>query len=190
MEIQENKVKGSVVKSIQQDIVAMGEDKYNAWLNSIPPESKDIFANPILDSSWYSFEYAYLEPLAKMLSLFMNNNLENMRKNGSENAGNLLRGVYKLYAKLGKPNTFIKRAAKIFSGFFNPGDLSIVEEKDNYAVMHVTGIPDIYGVFTFGLAGWIERALLVNGCRKAEAKISKSLVRGDKYIELILSWEA
>ncbi len=178
-----------MVKSMKQDIVVMGGDRYDTWLNSLPPESQNIFSNPILDSSWYSFKYAYLEPGAKMLSIFMHNNLENMRKTGQENADKLLRGIYKFYAKLGKPNTFVKRAAKIFSGFFTPGDLRVVEEKDNGAIMHVNGIPDIYGVLTFGVAGWTERALIINGCKKAETKISKSLVKGDDHIELVLTWE-
>lgn len=189
MNIQDIKVKGSMVKTMNQDVVDMGKDKYETWLNSLPPQSKEIFSSPILDSNWYSFKYAYLEPGAKMLSIFMDNKLEKMRQLGNLNASKLLRGIYKLYAKLGSPNTFIKRAAKIFSGFFTPGNLSVVEETKNSAVMHIAGIPDVYGIFTYGLAGWIERALLINGCKKAEAKISKSLVKGDEYIELILTWE-
>lgn len=189
MEIQDINVKGSMVKSIKQDVVDMGNEKFEVWLNSLPPESKEIFLNPILDSSWYSFRYAYLEPGAKMINLFMDNKAENMKQVGQKNAGELLRGIYKLYAKLGKPNTFVKRAARIFSGFFKPGDLSVVDENDTSAVLHITGIPDVYGVLTYGVAGWVEKALKVNGCKKAESKISKSLMNGDDYIELILTWE-
>jgi hypothetical protein len=64
-------VKGTGLNFLPDYIIKKhGKDKFDAWLNALPPSSKEIYANRILASSWYPLEAAMTIPLHSVCDMF------------------------------------------------------------------------------------------------------------------------
>ena len=183
------RVKGTAVKSIPEFIKAEHGSKYTEWLDSLPMESKKLFINGIKTSDWYSVEHAIIIPTVTMSELLYQSETKGAWECGRYSAKAALTGIYSLYVKMSSPGHIIDRAGRVLQAYYEPSELNIVSKGKNNVTLHITKFPKPHKVIDARLAGWMERALELSGCKNIKINITKSLLKGDAYTEFAINWE-
>jgi hypothetical protein len=180
-------IKGVSVKAAPEFVRSRFGSRYDEWLDSLSESSRAVVENP-LTSNWYPVQEAVIEPTKKVCDLFYDGREEGAWEVGRTSAENALKGVYKIFVKVGSPGFIISRASRIFTNMLQPGEMKVVESSSSKAVLHMQ-LPESDWLLELRMAGWMEQALAVSGCAEPEIKITKSLTTGDSVTEYIATWK-
>lgn len=184
------KVKGTAVKSIQQFVREKHPDQYDHWLKSLPVEAQRVMQDAIYATNWYSLHQAVVLPTEHIAHLFFNNDTKKGAwELGRYSAEIALSGVYKVFVKMSSPSFIINRATRIFSTYYHPATMIVPEKSDKSIVVHITEFETPHSTVENRIAGWVERALELSGCKEIKFTISKSLTLGDDLTEFLVSWK-
>jgi hypothetical protein len=167
-----------------------GEAAFARWLGSLPEASRAIFRKTIRLSDWFPAEEAYLAPTEAACRMFFSDQTAGARELGRFSADFALGGVYRMFLRLPSVKFFIERAAHMLSTYLRPCASRVAEVGDGRAVVRITGLPGITALTEQRIAGWIQRALEIHGCRRVEVEVARSLAGGDDLTEFLLAWAA
>jgi hypothetical protein len=181
-------IKGSAVKSIPDFIRKVHPENYQVWINALPEASKKIFTSPILPSNWYPLQEAAVVPTEVLGNLIFDDARHGAWQNGRYSAESALTGIYKFFIKTASPFFIINRAGKILTTYYQPSDMKVVEQGDNYVVLHITEFEEPDELIEARIAGWIERAMEIHGVGFVQVDITKSLTRNDPVTEFRVKW--
>jgi hypothetical protein len=166
-----------------------GLEKYDFWFNTLPEESKKIFSDPIVQSLWYPLKEAFVIPTQKLCELFYAGELKGAWELGRFSADYALKGVYRLFVKFGSPYFIIKRASKIFSTYYRPSEMKVIESSQNRVIARILKFPDPSKYVEYRIGGWIERAFEISGAKDVKIRFTSSLTDGAPYTELTGEWK-
>jgi hypothetical protein len=182
-------VKGSAVESIVKFVHNKYNGKYNDWVNSLNEDSRQIINEKVLTSGWYPIETAMIEPTRKICEMFYAGDVKGAWEIGRYAADIALTGIFKLLVKVGNPKFMILRAGGIISSYYKPGDVKVVELRQNAIAVYLSNFPQSNPFIENRIAGWIERALEINGCSNVQIKVTQSSTRGSEVIEIVAAWQ-
>lgn len=183
------KVKGTAVKTIPDFIETYHPGKFNTWASSLPEQSRKIFNDGIKASDWYPVNDAIIIPMRVLEELFYNNTRRGAWESGRFSAQVALGGIYQLYVKISSPSHIIDRASRVLQAYYDPGELNIVDKGKNYVKLQISKFTKYDEVIDHRLAGWMERALEISGCKNINIDIPNSISKGDPYTEFSITWE-
>jgi hypothetical protein len=182
-------VKGAAVESIPKFVQSKFGERYSEWINSLSDDSKQIIQEKLLSNSWYPIDLAVIEPMQKICEMFYSGDHKGAWEIGRFAAEIALKGVYKLFVKIGNPKFMIMRASGIISSYYRPGDVKIIELKANAVAIYLSNFNIKHHLIENRIAGWIERAFEINGCKNVQMKINQSMTKGNDVCEMIVSWQ-
>lgn len=183
-------IKGTAVKTIMTIVKTKFPDRYNEWFQSLSKESQQIFDNPILANEWYPLQSACVLPTRQVAKLFYDND----SKKGAWEAGRFsaeqaLTGIYRIFIRAAAPSYVISRASKIFSTYYKPSVMTVVDKKDKGVTVHITEFPTPDRTVEYRIAGWMQRALELSKCNGVKVQITKSMTLGHPLTEFVISWQ-
>ncbi len=181
-------IKGSAVKSIPDFIKKHHPEKYQTWLDALPEISKQYFNGSILASSWYPLYHAAVVPTELLGKLLYGDAEKGAWQCGRFSAEIALTGIYKFFIKAASPFFIIDRAGKIFTTFYQPSAMEVVEKGDHFVVLHIMRFDEPSRLIENRIAGWIEKAMEIHGVGFVTVDITKSLARGDAFTEMRVKW--
>ncbi len=182
-------VKGTGLTTTRDFIKINYPDKYNEWLKSLPDESKKFFNSSIDATEWYPVKEAYIIPVNNAIQLCFNGNIEKGADEiGRFSADMALKGFYKVFLLVTSPNYLIKRASKIFTTFYYPSEIQVVDAGSNSATLRIIKFEGINSAIEYRIAGWVKRALELTNYKNPVYAINKSLSKGDDYTDIVFSW--
>jgi hypothetical protein len=183
-------VKGTAIAVIPEYVKrTYGQAAYCKWLGSLTEDSRKIFETTIKLSDWYPIKEAYLEPTAAVCQLFFESDLRGAWELGRFSADYALGGVYRMFVWLPSVKFFIGRASTLLSTYLKPCTSQVVSVEDGRAVVRITELPESHPLIEQRIAGWVQRALEIHGCKNVAVGIPKSLARGEEYTELAITWD-
>ncbi|MFO8068151.1 MAG: hypothetical protein R6U11_11270 [Bacteroidales bacterium] len=182
------KVKGTAVKTIPEFIKSVNAEKYKEWMSQLPDKSKAIFIEGALSSEWYPIEDAIIQPTKLMSEICYNHPTKGAWECGRYSAEASLKGIYKFYVKMSSPGHIIDRAGRILQAYYDPSELSVVSKGKQHVTLHITKFPKPDDIVEHRLAGWMEKALEISGCKDVNIKIPQSLTKGHRYTEFAITW--
>lgn len=104
-----------------------------------------------------------------------------------------LRGVQSYGGILKKttPAEFLTQQVSLFNLFYHGGDMAVVEQRSNRAILRLIGMPvdDRDQLFCRRQTGGLERALSIAGGKSARVRHVRCAVEGDAYCEWDVRWE-
>lgn len=165
-----------------------GEAALARWLESLPGPSRDILQRTVRLSDWFPAEESYLAPTEAACRMFFADRTAGARELGRFSADYALGGVYRMFLRLPSVRFFIERATHMLSTYLRPCASRVAEVGDGRAVVQITELPGITDLTEQRIAGWIQRALEIHGCRRVEVRVVRSLAGGDDRTEFLLSW--
>ncbi len=181
-------IKGSAVKSIPEFVRKIHPEQYSAWIEALPEPSRKIFTDAILPSNWYTLRDAAIVPTEVLGKLFYESPANGAWQCGRFSAEIALTGIYKFFIKAASPFFIVDRAGKIFSTYYQPSSMEVVEKGDDYVVLHITQFDEPSDVIEHRVAGWIEKAMEIHGFGYVMVDLKKSMANGDDLTEFHVSW--
>ncbi|HAZ04026.1 MAG: hypothetical protein A2W95_16980 [Bacteroidetes bacterium GWA2_40_14] len=182
-------IKGTAVKTIPEFVKQRHPGEYLKWVNSLSVASKKIVAD-VNVPTWYPLQPAAVEPTQKVIEMFFGGDVKmGAWELGRYSADVSLNGIYKLYVKFSSPGHIISRASRIFAAYYNPSKLEASELHPNSVKLLMTEFNQPSEVIEYRIAGWIERALEISGCKGVEVKITESLAKGQSKTVYENSWK-
>jgi hypothetical protein len=183
------KVKGTAVKTIPDFIEAHHPGKFSSWAGNLPEKSRKIFTEGIKASDWYPVDEAIIAPMKILEEMFYNNTHRGAWESGRFSAEVALSGIYKLYVKMSSPGHIIDRASRVMQAYYEPSELTITSKGTNFVKLRISKFTRYDAVIDHRIAGWMEKALEISGCRGVNIDIPKSISKGDPYTEFSITWE-
>lgn len=181
-------IKGTAVISITHFVKDKFSSRYDEWMNSLPADSAEIM-NTVMTSSWYPIQQSMIEPTRKICDMFYEGKETGALELGKYSADYSLKGVYKLFVKFGSPSFIISRASQIMPTFYKDSEMKVISETKNGTVVQITRFASIDRLLELRIAGWMERALEICGCKNIKLAIPRSLTRGEPVTEFVISWD-
>jgi len=182
-------VKGTAIISIPEFINRkFGKEGLNRWLNTLTENARKVYGCSILAGSWYPLKEIMVEPTRKMCELFYRGDLKGAWEAGRSSADFGLKGVYKIFVKFGSPEFLIRKASAIFTSYYQPSEMKVVVQEDKKAVVHITQFSEASSLIENRIAGWMERAMEISGCKNVKVSIPQSLAKGGPYTEIVVTW--
>ncbi len=181
-------VKGTAVRPTPLFVRKSFGSRYDEWLTRLSDKSRDIMGSKIATGVWYPLREAMVEPTQTICDLFYDGKKEGAWEVGRFSADYSLWGLYRLFVRVGSPGFLIKRAAAIFSTYYHPSKIVIVETSPKKAIAHIELFPEPDELVELRIGGWMERALEISGCTAVQTLITHSLARGDPVTEYVSAW--
>ncbi len=181
-------VKGTSVQATRAFVeTTFGSKAYANWLAALSPSAQQIYGAP-LATAWYPAQESILEPLRLICTMFYGGDLKGARDTGRFAADRALRGVYKLFLKLGSPEFIVSRIPRLFEYYYRPGKVVIASMAKGRAVFLLPNFPEYAGVWETRMAGYVERALEISGVAKVDVKVLKASGSDMPNIEVEFTW--
>jgi len=181
-------IKGTAVldtiRAIKERAGAGEFEKITALLDD---DTKKIFQGPISPSSWYSFD-AFARFLELDIRETAGGNEEELIKRSETVIERQLRGIYKIFVRLGSPEFVIRRIAAVHSTYFDGVQIIPEMKGPNSAAIQYVGFSRHHRIIGFALIGFFRKALEISGAKQIDVHFRVPIEAGEKYCELVLSW--
>ena len=177
--------KGTAVEILPKFVVSrFGKEYLNRWMNLLSEEAREEFSKGIISYQWYPLKSVLVDPTLRLCE-HLYGSYQGALEVGRFSAEHALRGVYKLFVKLGSPEFVIKRASSILPTYYRPCAAEVVEVSKGRATVRITDFEEMHTIIELRIKGWMEKALEISGCDNINITISKSLTKNDPYTEFV-----
>lgn len=184
------KIKGTAVKITSDFVKDNHPNRYKEWFDSLPYESKTIIGGTIIETEWYPLSEAVIIPTKKIGELFFNGNeQEAAMELGRESAETGLKGIYKIFVMISSPSFMLSRAKSIFSTFYEPSEISVINTSKNSAEITIDGIDENDKLAAWRIAGWMERSFVITNRKNVQTRVNCVNENDTFRIIINLSWE-
>jgi len=182
----------SLINNIELARALLGPEKLDALVATLPPETRALFARPLLAlewipaDDWLPFQTALLERAFK-------NDEVAFRQLVHKVCARDFNTFYKVLMKLASPSYVIERTARLWQTYNDSGELVVARNERVGERTHVTLALAGYGtrhrVFGILLHGFVEQLLRMAGAKQIEVRRTLNIV-GAKGLdcELQVSW--
>ena len=99
-----------------------------------------------------------------------------------------LKGIYKVFVRLGSTEFLIKKASTILPTYYNPSAMEIVDKDNGKATIRITQFPEPHEVVDKRIMGWMEQALVISGAKDVKVNIGQSMASGAPYTDFAATW--
>ncbi|HPX07046.1 MAG TPA: hypothetical protein PLC17_13995 [Tenuifilaceae bacterium] len=153
-------IKGTAVKTTPEFVRERFGDRFQEWIELLPDSSRLIIEQPIYATSWYSLMDSVIVPTQKVGDLFYGgDHTLAAYELGRYSAETALKGIYKIFVRVSSPHFVLSRASSIFSAYYQPADVRVVETTDKKAVLQFSKFSVEEQLIMHRIAGWIEKTL-------------------------------
>jgi hypothetical protein len=181
-------VKGTAVSaSLRYVRERFGEEALARVLDALPGEDRKRLS-AVLASSWYPME-AFLLFMREAQRQLGAEQPDLVRSMGRASCDYGVTGVYKIFFKVGSPEFIIGRSARVFSSYYDSGELRVVDSRDGRAVVEVAGLEGGSPEFCERIYGWMQRTLELAGAKGLRSAHSLCVHRGDAVCRFEGDWE-
>lgn len=181
-------VKGSTLvprlKFIQER--GRGEQKEQA-LGRLSPEFRQAVALGLLQNQWYPFDY-FVQLTQAIDKVFGRGDLSFIPELGRYSAEAALKGIYKVFYKVGSPEFIIKRATRVWSQYYSSGSLTVVTAGPKQVKIVLADFALPLREHCLSVLGWIQKTLEMSAGHPARVEETQCRLKGDTTCEFTAAW--
>lgn len=180
-------VKGAVIRPMHRFVKERYPAHYDRWKAQLSAESRTVLEHGIV-TSWYPMERAMIEPTQVLCDLTADPADDVAWEIGRFSADFALRGLFRIFVRLGSPAFIIKRASHVFSTYYTNAELRVHDSSSRHATLHLVEFPEPNHLVERRIGGYMERAVELSGGRHVKSTVVSSLAAGDDRTEFHFSW--
>jgi hypothetical protein len=181
-------IKGRVLLDTLEAVKARaGQSEVSKIVSRLGAESKKVFESPILFSEWYPLD-AFVEFLEIDIQQTAGGDREVLALRSEKVIEAQLRGVYKIFIKLGSPGFVITRISAVHATYFR-GVQILPQVESHRATIRYMGFQKQHSIMEFVIIGFFRKALAVSGAKQVELKFTVPIAKAEKYSELTINWQ-
>jgi len=181
-------IKGTAVL----DTIAMvkkraGEEGFKKIVALLNEDAKKLFQGEVFTSSWYPLDL-FTQFLEVEIRESAGGNEELLIKGSEAVIERQLRGIYKVFVKLGSPEFVLKRIAAVHATYFRGVEIRVEMTGPGNATIRYTGYEKQHRIIGFAIIGFFRKALEISGAKNVQARFATPIEAGKGYAELAISW--
>lgn len=182
-------VKGSAIEaSLRYVRERFGEPALATILAALPEQERTLFGRDTLVSAWYPMD-ALLLLMREAHRQLGRQEPDLLRRMGRASCDYGLKTIYKIFFRVGSPLFTIGRGARVFSSYYDTGELKAVVYEPRHVVLELVGFTGGAAEFCERIYGWMERTLELAGARNIRASHAQCLHRGGASCLFEGSWD-
>jgi hypothetical protein len=158
------------------------------WLAALSPDARQLYANPFMINHWYDCSTFITQPTLTFCDLFYSGSTRGAYEMGRFSADFALKGIYKLFVRMGSPKFILEKGTSILPTYYRPSKIAVPVIEKGRAVVRITLFPEMHAVIEQRIAGWIDRALEISGGKNVQVEVTASLLKKQAYTELSAAW--
>jgi len=182
-------VKGTaVLASLRYVRERFGDGALARVIEALPDADRAAFGHGALASSWYGMDglLRFMQEAEKQLRT---QEPDVVRQMGRASCDYGVTTVYKIFFKVGSPEFIITRATRVFSNYYDTGELRIVESGPRRVVGELAGFEGGAPQFCDRIFGWMQRTLELAGAKNLRSAHSACVHRGDPVCRFEGRWD-
>jgi hypothetical protein len=156
-------------------------------VEGLSEKSKKIFESPILFSDWYPLD-SFTEFLEVNVRETANGNCEVLAKRSEKVVESHLRGVYRIFIRLGSPKFVITRISGVHQAYFK-GVKIVPDVNGNRATIRYFGFQKQHSILEHTIIGFFRKALEISGANRIDLSFTVPIAQAGPYSELTIEWE-
>jgi hypothetical protein len=181
------KIKGAVVLDSLKAIKARGgEQELARIVDRLEGEAKTIFHGPIYPWEWYSLD-AFADFLGADVQETANGNPEVLIGRAEKVIESQLRGVYRIFIKLGSPGYVVKRISSVHQTYFQGIEIIADVEESNRATIKYVGFKKRHQILGYTIIGFHRKALAISGAKQFAVNFSVP-IDDTPFSEVTITW--
>lgn len=181
-------VKGTaVVASLRYVQERFGDEAVKRVLGSLPADERRVLEAGILASSWYPMPL-FLHFMQESERQLAAQEKDVIRRMGAASAEYGIKGVYKIFFRLGSPEFVIGRAARVFGSYYDTGQIAVVESRAGRAVLDLAGFAGA-PQFCERILGWMQTTVVMAGAKNLRSGHPLCVHRGDEVCRFVGDWD-
>jgi hypothetical protein len=181
-------VKGTaVIASVRYVRERFGEEALKRVLGPLPVEERHVLEGGILASAWYPMPL-FLHFMQEVERQLASQEPDVIRRMGRASAEYGIKGVYKVFFRLGSPEFIIGRAARVFGSYDDSGQLVVAESRAGRAVVELSGFEGA-PQFCKRILGWMEKTIEMAGAKNLRSDHPRCVHRGDGACRFVGDWD-
>jgi hypothetical protein len=182
-------IKGSVLNdSIKAVKTHFGDQAYDTIVGLLKGDTRALFEHAsILATKWYPLD-AFVEFLEMDIKVTAQGNEQELIKRSEAICEQQLRGIYKVFIRLGTPQFVLNRLSIVHQTYFRGVDATVTLQSTANASVKYTGFSKQHRLIGFSIIGFYRKSLEISGAKNITAKFATSIEDNKGYCELILNW--
>jgi len=181
-------IKGTaVLDAIKAIKERAGTGAFERIVGHLDEETQRVFRGEISPSSWYPFD-AFARFLEADIRETAGGNEEELIKRSEAVIERQLRGIYRVFIRLGSPEFVIRRIAAVHSTYFEGVDIIAEMKGPNSAAIQYVGFTRKHRIIGFAIIGFFRKALEISGAKQIDVRFRVPIEAGEPYCELSLNW--
>ncbi len=164
----------------------VGEPGLSKIVKSLSDGSRKVFESPILFSDWYPLD-AFTEFLEADVRETANGDCGVLEKRSERVIESQLRGVYRIFVRLGSPGFVISRIAAVHQTYFR-GVKIVPKVEGRMATIRYIGFQRQHNILEPTIIGFFRKALEISGAKRPDLKFTVPIAQAGPYSELTIAW--
>jgi hypothetical protein len=183
------KIKGAVLLDSVKSIKARGGDaELSRIVASLNGNARAIFEGPIYPWEWYPLD-AFTDFLEADIRETAGGNPEALIARSEKVIETQLRGIYRVFVKLGSPGYVVKRIASVHQTYFEGTEIiPEVDDAASGATVKYIGFKGRHRILEYAIIGFYRKALEISGAKQIAVRFSVPISDDAPYSELIITW--
>ena len=182
------RVKGTAVQSSLRYVrESFGDAALAGILGALAADDRRQLES-VLASSWYGVDL-FLRFMVEAERQLGAREPGVVRSMGRASCDHGVKGVYKVFFRFGSPEFIIGRAARVFSSYYDTGELRILGTRPGRCVGELVGFQGGAPQFCERIFGWMQRTLELAGARNLRSKHELCVHRGAEACRFEGDWD-
>jgi len=183
-------IKGTAVKTTPDFVKEKYPTRYMEWSQSMPESSRKIFEQPIYATNWYNLIDSVIIPTQKVGDIFFDGDqVKAAHVLGRYSAEVALKGIYKIFVRVSSPHFVLSRASSIFSAYYKPSDIKVIESRDKRCVLQLAKFHINEKLIMHRIAGWIEQTLEITLKSALRVEVNNEIEGEMLTTKITIEWD-
>jgi len=183
------KIKGAVVLDSLKSIKERGgEQELSRIVARLEGEAKKIFEGPIYPWDWLELDH-FTEFLEADVCETAGGNPEVLVGRSEKVIESQLRGIYRIFIKLGSPGYVIKRIASVHQTYFEGVAIIADVDDDSRATIKYIGFKKRHRILEYTIIGFHRKALEISGAKQIAVHFNVPMSDDNPYSEITITWD-
>ena len=181
-------VKGSPVRSLQKFIEAqLTPEQRESVLSALPADYAKRLRGPILATE--TIPVSILNDMTEAAAKAKGESLDAFaRRAGREGAGDAVKGIYRFFALMATPTSLLGKAAQMWSGLYNRGEMRVDNQTDRSATIKLVDFPS-EAAGCARVSGWLERMGELTGAKNVRVHQTQCYAKGAPHCQWTIDWQ-
>jgi len=182
-------IKGTAVADAIEGVKARsGEQTYSSIVGLLQGETRALFERAtVLATNWYPLD-AFVEFLEMDLRVTAQGDEQALIRRSEIVIERQLRGIYRLFVKLGSTRFLLDRISLIHQTYFQGVDVEVKLPSPGKAIVRYTGFAGKHRLIGLSIIGFYRKALQLSGAKEVQATFTVPIDDDKGYCELLLTW--